>query len=144
MGVSYEGPAYDYGDDQFELANNAIPESILKKNSVSLAYHLTREGTTIINWRTTCVNNYYNEVEFLTKVLPFGEKRRKFLRKVLMHIYGWLYVGALLWMTTCVCKRYAEHHFSFCLYIFLYYFKVVYVRLIPPSGEHAIVSREIQ
>ena len=38
--------------------------------------------------RTAHVNTNENEADPLTKVLPFGPKRRKFVRKVLMHICG--------------------------------------------------------
>ena len=88
MGITYEGPAYLYGDNQSVLANTTVPESTLKKKSSSLAYHLVREGVAMDDWRTTYVNTNDNEADLLTKVLPFGQKRRKFVRKVLMHIYG--------------------------------------------------------
>jgi hypothetical protein len=88
MGIPCEGPAYIYGDNQSVLANTTVPESTLKKKSSSLAYHLIREGVALDEWRTTYVNTNDNEADLLTKVLPFGEKRRGFVRKVLHHIYG--------------------------------------------------------
>ena len=77
-----------HGDNQSVIANTKMPESTLKKKSSSLAYHLIREGVAMDDWRTAYVNAHDNEADLLTKVLPFGEKRRNFVRKVLMHIYG--------------------------------------------------------
>ena len=88
MGIPCEGPSYVCGDNQSVLANTTIPESTLKKKSSSLAYHLVREGVARDEWRTAYVNTHKNEADLLTKVLPFGEKRRGFVRKVLHHVYG--------------------------------------------------------
>ena len=88
MGITYEGPAYIYGDNQSVLANTTVPDSTLKKKSASLAYHLIREGVAMDDWRTAYINTHDNESDLLTKVLPFGEKRRRHVGKVLKHIYG--------------------------------------------------------
>ena len=88
MGITCEDPACVHGSNQRVLANTTMPESTLKKKSSSLAYLLTREGVAIHDWTTYYVNTNENEADLLTKVLPFGAKRRKFVRKVLMHIYG--------------------------------------------------------
>ena len=87
MAITYEGPVYLCGDNQSVLANTTVSGSTLKKSS-SLAHHLLREGVAMDYWRTANININDNEADFLTKVLPFGQKRRKFIRKVLMHIYG--------------------------------------------------------
>jgi hypothetical protein len=88
MGIPCELPAYIKGDNQSVLANMSIPDSTLKKKSQSIAYHLIREGSARDEWRTTYVNTHDNESDLLTKVLPSGEKRRGFVRKVLHHIFG--------------------------------------------------------
>lgn len=65
-----------------------MPESTLKKKSSCLACHLTREGVAMGDRRKARVSANENEADLLTKVLSFGEKRRKFVRKALMHICG--------------------------------------------------------
>jgi hypothetical protein len=69
------------------LANTTIPDSTLRKKSQSIAYHFVREGSARDEWRTSYVNTNENESDILTKVLPFGEKRKKFVRNLLHHIY---------------------------------------------------------
>lgn len=87
MGIPCEGPAYIYGDNQSVLANTTIPDSTLKKKSQSIAYHFVREGSARDEWRTTYVNTHENEADLLTKVLPHGEKRKGFVRRLLHHLY---------------------------------------------------------
>ena len=86
--MTHEGLACFYSDNQSVVANTTTPESTLKKKSPYLAYHLVREGVVMDDWRTAHANTNENEADLLTKILPFGEKNRKFVRKVLMHIYG--------------------------------------------------------
>ena len=88
MGTTHEVPDHVYGDNQSVLANTTILESTLKKNSSSLAYHLMRKGVAMDDCRMACENTNKDESDLLTKVLTFGEKRCKFVRKVLTHIYG--------------------------------------------------------
>ena len=88
LGIPVTGPAFILGDNQSVLANTTVPESVLKKKSQSIAYHFVREGTARDEWRTSYVNTNENESDLLTKVLPFGEKRKKFVRCILHHIYG--------------------------------------------------------
>jgi hypothetical protein len=87
MGIPCEGPAYIYGDNQSVLANTSIPDSTLKKKSQSIAFHFVREGSARDEWRTTYVNTHDNEADLLTKVLPYGEKRKRFVRNLLHHLY---------------------------------------------------------
>ena len=88
MGTACEIHAYDYGDNHSVLANTTTPECTLKKKSLSLAYHLAREGAAMDDWRMACESANENEPYLLTKVLPFSEKRCKFVRKALMYIHG--------------------------------------------------------
>ena len=69
------------------MYNTTIPESTLKKKSQSIAHHLVREGVARNKWRTACVNTNDNKADLLTKLLPFGEKRKNFARKVLHYIF---------------------------------------------------------
>jgi hypothetical protein len=87
MGIPCEGPAYIHGDNQSVLASCGIPDSVLKKKSQSIAYHFVREGAARDEWRTSYVNTHQNESDLLTKVLPAGEKRKGFVRRLLHHIY---------------------------------------------------------
>ena len=87
MGIPIYGPVYIFGDNQSVLNNTSIPESQLKKKSQSIAYHFICEGVCRDEWRTSYVNTHKNEADLLTKPLPHGEKRKKFVRKLLHHIF---------------------------------------------------------
>jgi hypothetical protein len=87
MGFPCEGPAYIHGDNQSVLASFGIPDSILKKNSQSIAYHFVREGAARDERRTSYVNTHENEADLLTQLLPSGEKRKGFVAKLLHHIF---------------------------------------------------------
>jgi hypothetical protein len=88
MGIACEGPAYVYGDNQSVLSNTTMPHSVLKKKSNSIAYHFVREGTAKDEWRTTYVNTSSNPADLLTKPLPAGEKRTRFVQMLLYHLYN--------------------------------------------------------
>ena len=88
MGIPVLGPVYIQGDNQSVLANTTIPESTLKKKNQSIAYHFVREGAARDEWRTSYVNTHENEADLLTKLLPAGDKRRGFVRRLLHHIYA--------------------------------------------------------
>ena len=66
MSISYEGPDCMHEDDQSALTNNTEPESVLKKKSSSLDYHLIREREAMDNWRTANVNTHDNEADLPT------------------------------------------------------------------------------
>ena len=87
MGIPCDDPTLIYGDNMSVLYNSSLPDSILKKKSQSIAYHYVREGTARDEWRVTYTNTHDNEADLLTKVLPSGEKRRGFVRKVLHHLF---------------------------------------------------------
>ena len=88
MGIPVEGPTSIYGDNQSVLANTTIPDSTLKKKSLSIAYHVVCEGVARDEWRTSYVNTHDNEADLLTKQLPHGEKRKGFVSNLLHHIFG--------------------------------------------------------
>ena len=87
MGIACEAPTFIYGDNQSVLANTTMPHSVLKKKSNSIAYHFVREGCARDEWRTTYVNTHSNPADLLTKPLPAGEKRKKFVQMILHHLY---------------------------------------------------------
>ena len=88
MGIPCEGPVYIEADNQSVLANTTIPDSTLKKKSQSIAYHMVREGVARDEWRTAYVSTAENEADLLTKQLPSGEKRKRFVRNFIHHIFG--------------------------------------------------------
>eukprot|EP00956_Cyclotella_meneghiniana_P002326 scaffold2635_cov47-Cyclotella_meneghiniana.AAC.1 len=85
MGIPCHEPTYVYGDNQSVLANTTVPDSQLKKKSNSIAYHFVREGCARDEWRTTYIyiNTHENPADLLTKPLPSGEKRSKFIGMLL-------------------------------------------------------------
>jgi hypothetical protein len=83
LGIPCEEPAYVYGDNQSVLANTTVPDSQLKKKSNSIAYHFVRAGCAADEWRTTYVSTHDNPSDLMTKPLPSGEKRSKFIRMLL-------------------------------------------------------------
>jgi hypothetical protein len=89
MGIPCEGPAYIFGDDQSVfLYNTSIPDSMLKKKSQSIVYHLVREGTANRDeWRMAYVNRHDNEADLLMKCLPAGVKRKGDIRNIIHHIF---------------------------------------------------------
>eukprot|EP00957_Ditylum_brightwellii_P111577 8510587-Ditylum_brightwellii.AAC.1 len=87
MGIPCEGPAYIYGDNQSVLASTTIPDSTLKKKSQSIAYHFVGEGSARDKWQTSYVNTSENDSDLLTKLLPDGEKRKCFIKRMLCRIY---------------------------------------------------------
>ena len=66
--------------------NTTNPTSTLKKKSNAIAFEFVREGVARDEWRTAYINTHDNIADMLTKPLA-GEKRRKFVRMVLHHIY---------------------------------------------------------
>ena len=64
-----------------------ISDLTLKKKSQSIAYHYVHEGVARDEWRTAYVNTHDNESDLLTKLLPHGEKRMGFVRRLLHHIF---------------------------------------------------------
>jgi len=87
MGIPIVGPAYIYGDNQSVLSNTTVPESQLKKKAQSIAYHFIREGVARDEWRTAYIRTDENDSDLLTKLLPHGPKRMKFVRRNLHHVY---------------------------------------------------------
>jgi hypothetical protein len=87
LGIPCDGPVYIYGDNQSVLANTSVPDLTLKKKSQSIACHFVREGAVRDKWHTAYVNTSLNEADLLTKLLPFGAKRKGFVMNLLHHIY---------------------------------------------------------
>ena len=86
IGIPCDEPSHIYGDNQSVLPNTTMLDSTLMKKSQSIAYHFVHEGSACGEWRTASVNMHDNEANLLTKPLPNGEKRWKFVRNRLHHI----------------------------------------------------------
>ena len=86
MGIPCDFPSFVFGDNKSVLTNSSNPFSMLKKKSSSIAYHFVREGVAKDKWRVAYVNTHDNLADLLTKPLPNGEKRDKFIMMVLHHI----------------------------------------------------------
>ena len=86
MGIAISEPTYLFGDNQSVLYNATCPDSMLKKKSNSIAYHFVREGSARDEWRITYINTHLNVADLLTKPLPAGEKRMRFIRMILHHL----------------------------------------------------------
>ena len=83
LGIPCDEPTFVYGDNKSVLSNTSVPASMLKKKMNSLSYHFVREGCARDEWRTAYVNTHDNLADLLTKPLPSGEKRDRFLRQFL-------------------------------------------------------------
>ena len=86
MGISCDLPAYVLGDNKSVLVNSSIPTSVLKKKSCSIAYHFVREETSMDEWMVGYVSTNDNVADLLSKPIPSGEKRNRFINMILHHI----------------------------------------------------------
>jgi len=93
MGIRVDEPAFVFGDNQSVLANTTNPASTLKKKSNAIAYHFVREGCARGEWLTTYVNTHLNIADIMTKPLPSGEKRWRFIHSMLHMGQEGAYVG---------------------------------------------------
>ena len=44
MGIPIIGPCLTYGDNNVDVTNSTMPDSVLKKKSNSITYNYVREG----------------------------------------------------------------------------------------------------
>ena len=86
MGIPVEDPTLIFGDNQSVLANTTIPKSMLNKKTQSIAYHFVQEGCARDEWQTAYISTHENVSDMLTKTLPSGKKRWKFLRMLIHHL----------------------------------------------------------
>ena len=87
MGIPVDFPPFVFGDNQSVLYNTTLPDSTLKKKSLSIAYHFVREGTAKDEWRTVYISTHLNPDDLLTKPLPRTTKRIDFVRMMLHHLF---------------------------------------------------------
>ena len=87
IGISVDLPSFLFGDNQYVLYNTPLPDSMLKKKSLIIAYHFVREGTAKDEWRTVYISTHLNPDDLLTKPLPRTTKRIDFVRMMLHHLF---------------------------------------------------------
>ena len=86
MGLPCDYPTYILGDKKSVLVNSTIPTSLLKKKSCSIAYHFVCEGTAMDEWIIGYVSTNDNVADLLTKPIPNGDKKSKFIKMILHHM----------------------------------------------------------
>ena len=86
MGVPIDGYCYNFVDNNSVVKNASCPESTIKKNSNSIAYHYTRAKTAANILRVDWVNTDMNASDILTKIHT-GPKRDQ-LRQLTMYRGG--------------------------------------------------------
>ena len=86
MRISVDMPSYIFGNNQSVLANTSHHHSTLKKKSSSIAFYFIREGVAKQEWCTTYLNIHLNPADLLTKSLPGGEKRTRFIAYLLYYL----------------------------------------------------------
>ena len=87
MGIPVENPVFVYGDNQSVLWNTSLPDSVLKKETSSVAFNFVRERVSRDQWRTTYMKSSENPAGILTKSLPAGLNRKRKIRGILYDIY---------------------------------------------------------
>jgi hypothetical protein len=73
MGVTLIGPTYVYGDNMYVVHNTQKPESVLKKKSNSICYHVVRESADMGESIIGHVFSVDNPAYICTKVVPGGQ-----------------------------------------------------------------------
>ena len=86
MGVEPNGPNMIFGDNMSVVTNSQKPESTLNKKSNSICYHAVRESVAMGESLVAHVRSEDNLADLLTKIIT-GEKRKGFVRQILMDIY---------------------------------------------------------
>ena len=80
-------PSFVFGDNQSVLASTSLTHSKLNKKISSIVFHFVREGVAKTEWKTAYLNTHLNASDTLTKLLPGGEKRKRFTSFLLRYIY---------------------------------------------------------
>jgi hypothetical protein len=83
MGVDLSGPTYVYGHNMSVVHNTQRPESVLKKKSNPICYHVVRESAAMGESIIVHVPSVDNPADICTKVVPGGQKRNHLIRLLL-------------------------------------------------------------
>ena len=76
MGLSIDGPANVFCDNNTVVRSASRPESTLKKKTLSICYHMIREAAASGVIRVTWESGEENIADVLTKFLPGIRLRR--------------------------------------------------------------------
>jgi hypothetical protein len=83
MGIEVNDPTYTYGDNMSVIHNTQRPESVLKKKSNSICYHMIRESVAMGETLTGHVRSEDNPADICTKVIAGGMKRERLTDMIL-------------------------------------------------------------
>jgi hypothetical protein len=75
MGVAIDGPTYVYGDNMSVVHNTQRPESVPKKKSNAICYHVVRESAAMGESIIGHIPSVNNPADICTKAVPGGQKR---------------------------------------------------------------------
>jgi hypothetical protein len=87
MGVTLSGPMCVYGDNVAVVHNTQRPESVLKKKSNSLCYHMVREYTSMGESIIGHVPSVENPSDICTKVVVGGQKQNHLICLLLHDLF---------------------------------------------------------
>ena len=76
FGIPIEGPANVFCDNEGVVKNTSIPESVLNKKHVSIAYHSVCEAVAAGNMRVAKEASETNLADLLTKPLSQAKRNR--------------------------------------------------------------------
>jgi hypothetical protein len=85
MDVSLSGPTFVYGENMSVVHNTHRPESVLKKKSNSLCYHMARESAAMGESIVGHVPSVDNPADICTNVVAGGKKRNHYLICLLLY-----------------------------------------------------------
>ena len=66
MGISIDEPSFVFGENQYVLADTSLPNSTLRKKSLSIASRFYHEGVANNEWLKTYLNTNINPSDMLT------------------------------------------------------------------------------
>jgi hypothetical protein len=82
FGIPIDGPTNVYCDNEGVVKNTSIPESVLSKKHLSIAYHAVREAVAAGIMRVAKEDTLTNLADLFTKCLPQA-RRNKLLGRIL-------------------------------------------------------------
>ena len=87
-GNTLDGASRVFGDNMSVVNNSSKPESVLKKKSNSICYHLVREAVAMGEALVAHIPTKLNFADLFTKCLS-GVTRRSLVRGLLFDIYDY-------------------------------------------------------
>ena len=78
-----------YGDNMSVIHNTQRPESVLKKKSNSICYHMIRESVAMGETLTGHIASKDNRADLASKLVPNGQYRESLVRMLLRDIFDY-------------------------------------------------------